>query len=316
MSTCTIIIPTLNAAKDLQANLAVIKSFEPKIPVLIVDSESTDQTVVIAQDLGAEVLPIKRTCFNHGATREQARKTVSTKFVVMMTQDALPVNEDFLARLLAPLIQDDKVAVSYARQLPNDGAKVLEAFPRQYNYAEDNQIRSLEDIAHYGVYTFFCSNSCAAYRNSALNEIGGFKPVLTNEDYFAVAALLQKGHNIAYAADSLVKHSHCYSLKQEFQRYFDTGYVRAENPIIQDLVGQAEARGVGFASSLLKKILREQPRLLPYVILQCGVKFLGYRVGFYGRYLPDWLKIKLSMQSYYWKSTYYQSTKSSVEANS
>ena len=163
----------------------------------------------------------------------------------------------------------------------------------------------LKTLKNMAVYTFFCSNSCAAYRNSALDEIGGFNAVLTNEDYFAVAELLQKGHYITYVAESMVKHSHQYSLVQEFQRYFDTGYVRSENPLIQKLVGQAESRGAGFVSSLLKKLLQEKPSLIPYAILQCTVKFLGFRIGYFGHSLPDWLKIRLSMQAYFWKSSYY-----------
>ena len=44
-------------------------------------------------------------------------------------------------------------------------------------------------------------------RGTSLNEIGGFDPVLTSEDYFAVAKLLLKGYKIAYVAESVVVHS-------------------------------------------------------------------------------------------------------------
>jgi len=126
--------------------------------------------------------------------------------------------------------------------------------------------------------------------------------VLTNEDYFAVADLLQKDYKIAYVADAIVKHSHRYTLWQEFQRYFDTGYVRSENPIIQTLVGQAEARGVGFVSALLKRVWQESLILIPYAIIQSLMKWLGYRIGFYGVLLPVCLRKKMSQQSYYWNS--------------
>jgi len=129
--------------------------------------------------------------------------------------------------------------------------------------------------------------------------------VLTNEDYFAVADLLQKDYKIAYVADAIVKHSHRYTLWQEFQRYFDTGYVRAQNPIIQNLVGHAESRGMGFVSALLKKVWQTQAILTPYAAVQSIIKWLGYRIGFYGRYLPFSLRTRLSMQSYYWSSRYF-----------
>jgi rhamnosyltransferase len=160
----------------------------------------------------------------------------------------------------------------------------------------------MEDAAEYGVYTFFCSNSCAAYKNAALDLVGGFKSVLTNEDYFAVADLLHAGYQIAYTPTTIVRHSHRYSLWQEFQRYFDTGFVRAEHPYIQQWAGQAEKRGMGFARALLYKIWLTQPLLLPYTLLQLLIKWLGFRVGFYGKSLPRWLKQRLSQQHGYWLS--------------
>jgi len=57
-------------------------------------------------------------------------------------------------------------------------------------------------------------------------------------------------------------------LREEFRRYYDTGYVRAQYPIIKQLVGQAEKRGVGFLMVLLKQLWQEKPLLIPYAILQ------------------------------------------------
>lgn len=304
MHKVNIVIPTKNAQATLDSILTIFDS-STKYSFLIIDSSSKDETVNIAQKYKARVFVIPQSDFNHGATREFARKQINSEIVVFLTQDVIPINVNLIDILVRPLWKDVSIAVSYGRQIPHDGADIFEAFPREYNYGPQSQTRSVDDVDQYGVYTFFCSNSCAAYRNSALDEIGGFKPVLTNEDYFAVAELLQKGYKIAYAADAVVRHSHRYTLWQEFQRYFDTGYVRAENPMIQELVGHAESRGVGFVSRLLKRVWQAQPLLLPYALIQSLVKWLGYRVGFYGRCLPLWLKKKFSQQSYYWDSKYY-----------
>ena len=295
-----LIIPTHNAGASIAGILQVINESPIKIDILIIDSSSTDHTVQHAQQYGAQVIVIPQSEFNHAGTREFARKQQDHDFSVFLTQDAIPIQPDLIEKLIDPLLQDEAIAVSYGRQIPHDNAGILEAFPREYNYGLESQVRGIDDVDQYGVYTFFCSNSCAAYRNSALDGIGGFKRVLTNEDYFAVAALLQKGHKVAYVADAIVKHSHRYTLWQEFQRYFDTGYVRAENPIIQTLVGNAESRGIGFVSALLTKLWQEQPRLVPYALLQSAIKWLGYRVGFYGKPLPAWLKKRLSQQTHYW----------------
>jgi rhamnosyltransferase len=205
---------------------------------------------------------------------------------------------------VAPLLEDAAIAISYSRQLPRPGADVFEAFPREFNYGSTPQVRGIEDVHQYGVYTFFCSNSCAAYKNEALDEIGGFDPILTNEDYFAVAKMLQKGYRIYYASESKVLHSHKYTLLEEFQRYFDTGYVRAQRPFVQEIVGAAERRGVGFVAALIKRLAKESVWKIPYAVAQSGVKWCGYRVGFHAKRLPVSWRKKLSQQKYFWDSKY------------
>ncbi len=298
-----LVIPTLNAQSHFSVSLSIAKIIA-RFPTLIIDSSSTDDTVKMAKNMGAEVMIISQAEFNHGAIRELARKQINSEIVVFLTQDAIPLSANLIDTLISPLLNDDSIAVSYGRQIPHDGADIFEAFPREYNYGSEAQVRSMDDVAQYGVYTFFCSNSCAAWRQSALDEIGGFKAVLTNEDYLAVADQLQKGYRIAYVPDAIVKHSHRYTLWQEFQRYFDTGYVRAQFPSIQKLVGQAEARGKGFVTALLKRLWTNEPFKIPYAIMQSLVKWLGYRIWFYGLRLPLWLKKRLSQQTYYWESLY------------
>lgn len=300
----TLVIPTKNAQATLNSILEVLNNSPVQFTTLIIDSSSEDKTVAIAKHQNAEVLVIPQADFNHGATREYARKQLDTDIVVYLTQDAIPVNASLIENLVKPLLEDEEVVVSYGRQIAHHGADIFEEFPRKFNYENVSQVRGIDDVKQYGVYTFFCSNSCAAYKNKALDEIGGFKSVLTNEDYFAVADLLQKGYKIAYASDAVVSHSHRYSLWQEFQRYFDTGYVRAENPIIQKLVGQAESRGLGFVAALLKQVWCDKPLLIPYAFIQSLLKWLGYRIGFYGAFLPLWLRKRLSQQAFYWDSSY------------
>lgn len=301
--TVGIIIPTLNAAKELPGLLAVLDNEGGWDRILMVNSSSADTTEQAAAGRpGVGWLTIPRAEFNHGATRELARKKLGCDIVVFLTQDVIP-EPGFLKPLVAP-IQTGMTAVAYARQLPREGAGFFEAFPREFNYPAEGNVRSLADAAKFGVYTFFCSNSCAAYANAALDAIGGFQPVLTNEDYFAVATLLRAGYRIQYVADSRVRHSHRYTLTDEFRRYFDTGYVRAENQWVTRLVGRAEGRGAAYAREMLKRLMRNAPHLVPYALLQTGVKWLGFRTGYVSQGLPRWWCSRLSAQRYYWSSRF------------
>lgn len=303
--TVGVAIPVLNGAREL-ARLLPVLAAEPGIDALHIVDSSSDEDIagVVRTCPAARLLVIPRREFNHGATRERARRELGTDIVVLLTQDVIP-EPGFLAPLVEP-IRTGQAAVSYARQLPHTGADFFEAFPREFNYPAESNLRGIEDTAKHGVYTFFCSDSCAAYDNAALDGIGGFQSILTNEDYFAVARLLQGGKRISYTAESRVQHSHRYTLGEEFRRYFDTGYVRAENPWVNQLAGHAEGRGAAFAREMLGRLLRSAPWWLPYAVLQTAVKWAGFRAGYWAgarKLAPSWCR-RFSSQRYYWASAY------------
>ena len=69
---CGLIIPTLNAGEQFRTLLEQICAQKLPTQKLIVDSESTDDTVAAAKSFGLDVLTIPRKSFNHGATRQFA----------------------------------------------------------------------------------------------------------------------------------------------------------------------------------------------------------------------------------------------------
>ena len=165
-----VLVLTCNAEKHLQRCLEPILQSPLRPKILVIDSSSTDQTRDIAARLGVQVVVIKPDEFNHGATREQGRKLLNTEVVVMMTQDAYPIDAEMLEFLVRPVFSG-QCSISYARQVPHQGADLIESFQREFNYPAESQLRGLEDIKKYGVYTFFCSNSCAAWSNPASSRI-------------------------------------------------------------------------------------------------------------------------------------------------
>lgn len=269
--------------------------------VLVVNSSSNDGTVELARELGAETLVIPRNEFNHGLTRERARRELGAPVVVMMTPDAYLTRPEGLAQLVETMA-DERVGLAYARQIAHDGAGPLEVFARDFNYPCESQRRSFADLGDYGVYTYFCSSTCAAYSNAALDAIGGFRPVLTAEDTLAAALMLRRGYQIAYVADAVVKHSHRYSLGQEFRRYFDTGYMRRQHRELLAASESDEARGRRFVGALVQRLYKDAPWLIPYAIAQSVVRVAGYRLGKLGPRLPIAMRKLLSAQDYYWSS--------------
>jgi rhamnosyltransferase len=281
-----VIIPTWNSKHHLEKCLPPLLNSNLNLKILCIDSSSNDGTIEFAQSLGIETLVIKKEEFNHGLTREKARRHIKTDIIVMMTDDAYALDNSLIENLTKPLL-NGTASIAYARQLPRIGSGFFESFPREFNYPADSHVRSIFDVKRFGVYTFFCSNSCAAYLNSALNEIGGFPNVLFGEDTVCTAKLLRKGHKIAYVAEARVRHSHNYSLTQEFIRYYAIGKARKSYQHLLNCEASDNRRGASLFKEMIKRLIKYKPYLIPYAFLHTGVKFIGYHLGklrmsFYG----------------------------------
>lgn len=277
------------------------QSLQP-LKLLILDSHSDAQTRNVFERCGAEILLIEPAEYDHGSTRQLAVDCCAQNvdFIVFMTQDALFADQHSLEKLLSAF-DDDNVGAAYGRQLPRKGAEPFETHARIFNYPSESRIKSLADSKDLGIKTCFMSNSFAAYRVPSLRQIGGFpKKNIVSEDTYVAAKLLVAGWKIKYCADAAVYHSHNYTMKQEFQRYFDLGVFHSREPWIRSLFGQPEGDGRKFVISQLTFIKTENVWLIPSALLRSAFKYLGFKLGFYEAYLPNKLKMWLSMQTNYW----------------
>ena len=115
----SIIILTKNAGENFKQLLEHIFSqkFDDQYQVLVIDSGSTDDTVNTAKEFPVQITKIKPEEFHHGRTRNLGAQLSSGSILVYITQDALPVNNDWLQKLAANF-KDPNVAMVCGRQLP------------------------------------------------------------------------------------------------------------------------------------------------------------------------------------------------------
>lgn len=297
----SVIIPTYNAGQQIGLLLNALKSQTHPCEVLVIDSSSTDGTPGIAGHEGAKVLTREREEFDHGGTRTLAARTVSGDILVYLTQDALPADDRAIENLLRPL-ENQSVAAVYGRQLPKPDASVFASHLRSFNYPGESHLRTLSDRTRYGLKTPFLSNSFAAYRRQALEEVGYFRErLIASEDTYAGAKLLLAGYRLAYAADAAVYHSHNYSVSEEFRRYFDIGVGHSREQWILDSFGRAEGEGMRFLASEISFLVRKNAVLrIPEAILRNGLKYTGYLLGRNHGKLPESVARRLSMNSGWW----------------
>jgi rhamnosyltransferase len=249
--------------------------------ILVIDSSSSDGTVVRFQEVGAEVVTIPRHTFDHGGTRNEGVRRLGTDIVVFLTQDAVPANGDAVGNLVAALRSDPRRAVVFGRQLPAPGARPLACAHRDFNYGPEPFERSKDDVAQLGVRAAFNSNSFAAYRSEALWAVGGFpSPIVGSEDRWAAARFLQGGRTVAYAPSAVVVHSHDYTYRQDFRRYFDIGVFHASERWFDVYLGAPQSEGLRLVRAQWHALRSRGTRFaLPLVASHAAVAWLGYHVG-------------------------------------
>ena len=299
-----VIVPTLNAAREWPLFASALLACAAPEQVLIVDSESTDGTVDLAQAAGFQVCSILRAEFDHGATRQMAAEMLpNADILVYLTQDAILAGPDSLANLLAAF-DDPQVGAVYGRQLPRSDANAIEAHARRFNYPATSEVRTLASREKLGFKTLFLSDSFAAYRRSSLMSVGGFpKYVIFGEDTVSVAHLLLGGYKVAYVSEACAYHSHAYTTAQEFKRYFDIGALHSREHWLLDEFGQANGEGKRFVFSELRYLLQRSPRRIPLALFRTLNKFLGYRLGRMEGRLSPRIKRQFSMHPRFWAQT-------------
>ncbi|HBZ7859083.1 O antigen biosynthesis rhamnosyltransferase rfbN [Klebsiella variicola] len=298
-----IIIPTYNGgalwervATSIQKNVSNVRD------VLVIDSGSTDNTVVIAKQHNFTVKQIEKKNFNHGGTRNLAFDLHHTNYdiAIFLTQDAIP--EPNFVTEICKAFEDPMVVCAYGRQLPHDDANPISMHARYFNYPEISYVVTALDKEKMGMRTVFLSNSFSAYRVSTFSKIGQFPSnTILSEDMFFAAQSIIAGYKVAYVSDAKVKHSHNYSFKEEFKRYFDIGVFHRNESWIRKKFGGAGGEGKKFILSELNYLFKNNPCYIPISMLNNVCKIAGYKLGQYYNYLPKNIVKKISMHKGYWR---------------
>ena len=299
------IIPTYNGRTDLARLLQSLDKQSAKFDVYIVDSSSQDGTYELALSRVDNVISIPSHQFNHGGTRQMlVNLNPEYDAYIFLTQDAYLEDSDAIERLIEPFSNQEVGAVC-GQQMPHLDASLLAQHARAFNYPKISQLKSFSDAPELGLKTAFMSNSFAAYRGRALQAVGGFpEHVIFAEDMYVAAKMLLDGWKVAYAGEASCRHSHNYTMSEEFRRYFDMGVFHAREPWIRQRFGGAGGEGFRYVKSELKFLGLTNYHLWPSAILRNACKLLAYKIGQKEQYIPIGLKKRIGMYKGYWQSAY------------
>jgi len=300
-----VVVLTREASHLLKQVDDLVSGAAPAVKLLM-DSSVGEETRARGRELGWEVERLAD--FDHGRARRSAFQRIRRSLgpgdgVVFVTQDVFGAGQESGQAVvsLVRVLTQDKVGAAYGRQLPRPGAGPFEAHARLFNYPDRSEVRSMEDAKRLGIKACFFSDSFAAYRLDALEQVGGFpERAIVGEDVIVAAKLLKAGWKIAYVADACVYHSHDLTPLQEMRRYFDIGVFHARESWILREFGKPEGEGLRFLRSELRYLWQHAPWRIPESFLRAALRYFGYRLGRAERWLPLGLKRWLSLQKHFW----------------
>ncbi len=302
--TVDVIIPTYHSDDKLDRILTMLyrQTVRPNRVILLhtIEKEGQEQKLPFIEGSNITVIPVDKKDFDHGGTRKFGASLSNADILMFMTQDAVPVDEYLIERLLEPY-SDPWVSATYARQLADESVGLVERYTRHFNYPKKSRVKSLEDMEELGIKTFFCSNVCATYRNSVYTKLGGFVgKTIFNEDMIMAASMIRADYRIAYVAEAKVLHCHRYSYLQQFTRNFDLGVSHKQYEEVFKGV-KSESEGIRLVKNTLNYLIeKKQYLLIPDLILNSGFKFLGYQFGIRYRLWPEEMVRRFSMNKSYW----------------
>lgn len=320
--TVDILIPTYKPGKEFVELIELLQKQTVEIrKIIVMNTEEVyfDRLLYDYPKIGKlaklEVHHLPQKEFDHGGTRHRGMKYAKADVCVWMTQDAMPADEDMLEQLVKPL-EEEQVAVSYARQLPKQQASLLECFTRSFNYPKESRCKSYADIQTMGIKAFFCSDVCAAYRRETYFALDGFvRHTIFNEDMLFANKALKQGYFVYYAADAKVLHSHDYGFWQQMSRNFDLGVSQADHPEVFEGIS-SESEGKRMVLQAVKYFMKEKkPLEVVRLIKQSGAKYIGYTLGKRYQKLPKRVVYKISSNKTYWQRYALRTEQEQIDAS-
>jgi glycosyltransferase involved in cell wall biosynthesis len=299
----SILIPTRNGEEHVDACLSAIYRQKQvgAFEVILVDSGSTDATLEIARRYPVRIWQIAPESFHHARTRNYAASLATGEFVVCLSMDAIPASDLWLSALLTNF-KDPSVGAVYGRQMPKIGAKSERHQVFAALYGESRLVKRPGDAAKLGYQYYHFSDVNAAIRIDVWRATRFPEDLKVFEDVGIAKRILESGWSIVYEPQAAVYHSHDFPFRTLLKRYFDIGVVYQRLGIWnRDSRRSIRSAGWRALKDRARGRLRGKPALKTtgeshgsYSVLTAAGKFVAMEMGRHERWLPLFLKRRLS----------------------
>lgn len=256
----SVIVRSKNDAARIRRTLEALLSQKDcgEFEIISCDDSSTDGTAeIIAEYCEIRRLEPDQLPYNPARVLNRAVSFCQGDLIVFNNSDAIPQNEDYLKQLTAPLADPDCGAV-YGRQLPRPDAWAF--IKREYQ-------RAFKAAGETVIPDFFSLVTSAARREVLVSEPFDMAMQYSEDVEWSRRVRMNMNLKVVYAPDAVVEHSHNYTLREVWKRFFNEG--RADFQI-------TGARPSGLL--LLRQAIMEIARDLQFEIANCAIKDIPHGI--------------------------------------
>ena len=228
----SICIPTKNGGEQFRQVLEAIfhQRTRRTYEIICVDSGSSDQTLEIIHSFQNVILyQIPAEEFGHGKTRNLAASLGIGKYIIFLTQDAVPASDRWLDQMILAMEMDEQIIMGFGIHYPYPDCNVLDrrdilsffqGFGRTNTvFRLDDPERSQNGERFAKLLAYSTDNNICVRRD--VFEINPFPDVEFAEDQIWTRQMMEKGYSKVYCPYAPVYHSHNYPPKVYARRYFD-----------------------------------------------------------------------------------------------
>lgn len=253
----SIVILTCNSLGVVERLIASLRvqAAAPAYEIIFMDNASSDGTreyLESLSDLPARIIDVAAGKFSHSLTRMEAARAARGRAVVFFTDDIVPIGNDFLARLTAPVLQGRAAAAYGVWQIHPQWHDPVDACLHNDWYRGFDDI--VEPIPAYCWEKFppelrrrLCNfDNCASCIDRATLLRLEFPPVPYGEDMLFARKLILNNGRVAQVKEALFHHWHKVTPGYMFRRMcydsylsvreFDIHYVTRLRGVIKAIV--------------------------------------------------------------------------------
>jgi len=209
----SIVVRTFNEARHLPAlfdafDAQTLQDFE----VIVVDSGSYDHTRDIAESRADQLIRIASDDFTFGYSLNVGARAANGNYIVVVSAHTIPVGSDWLSDLIEPLRSNERIAMSYGRQLGVASSRFSEAEDFERIYGPESRIETRTRMA--------VNNANSALRRE-LWQLRPFDEALLGlEDIEWAAYWMERDFKVIYTPRAAIYHVHEESWAQIRRRYY------------------------------------------------------------------------------------------------